>query len=414
MKDFMPIKNQKKILSENVLAVSAKARKAKEQDNNIINATAGTYYDNAGHIKVFKCIEEAFNHPTYNNYLSYASIQGSSEFMDCVKSWILGEDYTQVYTDYKINVIATPGGTGAISLAVGTYLEKGDAVLLPNIMWPAYTQIVNNQEVDYLTYKLYNEVGNFNLENLKEVATITSKNYGKLFIVINDPCHNPTGFVMTHEEYIQLVKVLNELSKEVKIVLLMDIAYLDYGTLRGTKTREYFKEFKNLTNNVMVLFAFSASKTFGIYGLRLGALVQLTKDDNQANLFKTSTSYFARSMWSNSTHLGMSIVTKTLLDPLKKQTFIKELEQASFDLEERSTLFLQELDKYNVPHAPYQNGFFVLLLVNNLDFEEEIEKGGAYGCHFQCVYRLSHAIINKEEASRLAVIVGKAYQKIVK
>ena len=106
----------------------------------------------------------------------------------------------------------------------------------------------------------------------------------------------------------------------------MDIAYLDYGTLRGTKTREYFKEFKNLTNNVMVLFAFSASKTFGIYGLRLGALVQLTKDDNQANLFKTSTSYFARSMWSNSTHLGMSIVTKTLLDPLKKQTFIKKEE----------------------------------------------------------------------------------------
>ena len=96
MKDFMPIKNQKKILSENVLAVSAKARKAKEQDNNIINATAGTYYDNAGHIKVFKCIEEAFNHPTYNNYLSYASIQGSSEFMDCVKSWILILDSFQL------------------------------------------------------------------------------------------------------------------------------------------------------------------------------------------------------------------------------------------------------------------------------------------------------------------------------
>ena len=75
---------------------------------------------------------------------------------------------------------------------------------------------------------------------------------------------------------------------------------------------------------------------------------------------------------------------------------------------------MQELDKYNVPHAPYQNGFFVLLLVNNLDFEEEIEKGGAYGCHFQCGYRLSLASINKEEASRLAVIVGKAYQKIVK
>lgn len=413
MKDFMPKKNQEKILSENVLAVSAKARQAKEQDNNIINATAGSYYDNAGNIKVFKCIEDAFNHPTYNKYLSYASIQGSNEFMDSVKSWILGEEYLEEYASYHINVIATSGGTGAISLSVGTYLEKGDVVLLPDIMWPAYTQILKNQEIDYLTYKLYDEVGKFNLANLKELAIKVAKTIGKVFVVINDPCHNPTGFVMSHDEYKGLVDVLNEVSKTAKVVLLMDIAYLDYGTLMGTVTRKYFKEFKNLSDNVMVLYAFSASKTFGIYGFRLGALMQLTTSEKEANLFNTATSYFARSTWSNSSHLGISIVTDTLSDKVKKQTFINELKAASFDLEERSLIFLKELEKYNVPHAPYQNGFFILLLVNNQCFEAEIEKNGAYGCHFGSGYRLSLASINKEEAFRLANIVGTAYQKIL-
>lgn len=53
MKDFMPKKNQQKKLIENVLALSAKARKEKEMNPSIINATVGSYYDESGQIKVF-------------------------------------------------------------------------------------------------------------------------------------------------------------------------------------------------------------------------------------------------------------------------------------------------------------------------------------------------------------------------
>lgn len=414
MKDFMPEKNQIKKLTENVLAVSSKARNAKEKNSNIINATAGSYYDESGKIKVFKCIDDAFKNPNYNKYLSYASIQGSDDFFESVKSWVLGDNYKDIYNDYNINVIATPGGTGAISLSVGTYLEEGDTVLLPNVMWPAYTQIITNQMVSYIEYDLYDELGNFNLASLEEKAVNVLKNNEKVFIVVNDPCHNPTGFVMSHEEYINLTKLLNKISIYGKIVLLMDIAYLDYATQKGNLTRNYFEEFKNLNDKVMVLYAFSASKTFGIYGLRLGALIQLTRSHKESELFKNASSYFARSTWSNSTHLGISILTNTLCNKENKEYFIKELSIASDDLEVRSTTFIDEIKKYNVPFAPYKNGFFVLLLIDDIKFDILLEERGAYGCRFKSGYRISLASINKEESLRLATMIGEIYKNIKK
>ena len=412
MKDFMPQKNQEKKLLENVLAVSAKARKEKEMNKNVINATSGSYYDDNGDIKVFDCVKETFEGGKYNSNLSYASVRGSNEFCENVTKWILGDDYKNEYDEYLFSLIATPGGTGAISLTVGTYLEQGEGIMFPSIMWPAYLQIAKNQGVNSHIYELYNENDKLNTQSILEVGKTLQEKYDKVCVVINDPCHNPTGYSMDEEDYNNLIDVLNELSKKTKVVLLLDIAYLDYGKNTGKFTRDNFKLLKKLSDNVMVLFAFSASKTFGIYGLRLGALLQITKSEKEHNLFIDATSYFARSIWSNATHFGMNIVEDTLSDLEKKEKFVEELDDASSNLAKRAEVFVEGLNKYNVPFAAYKSGFFVLILVDNKEFEQEIEKQGAYGCHFANGYRIALSSINKEEAFRLAEIVGEAYKKI--
>ena len=175
----MPKKNQQKKLIENVLALSAKARKEKEMNPSIINATVGSYYDESGQIKVFRCVKEAFEKPDYNNYLSYSSVKGSNEFIEAIKDWVLGSDYQDKYTNYYLNAIATCGGTGAIALAFATYLEKNEGVMLPNIMWPAYLQIATNLEINHHVYNLYNENGRLDLANIKEVANKLQVKYDK-------------------------------------------------------------------------------------------------------------------------------------------------------------------------------------------------------------------------------------------
>ncbi len=414
MKDFMPKKNQEKKMLENVLAVSAKARAEKELNKFVINATSGSYYDEEGNIKVFDCVKDTFEKPRFNSHLSYANVRGSQQFQEVVTKWVLGDSYKKDYDGYQFSVIATPGGTGAISLTVGTYLETGEGLMLPSIMWPAYLQIAKNQGINTHTYELYDEFENLNTDSILKVGRELQEKYGKVAIIINDPCHNPTGFMMDKNDYLKLIETLNILSKDSKVVLLMDIAYLDYGKDTGNVTREYFKLLKGLTDNVMILFAFSASKTFGLYGLRLGALLQLTKLTEEHQLFIDATSYFARSTWSNSSHLGMDIVEYTLSNKDKKEDFINELAKASNNLAKRAEIFVNELSKYDVPFAPYKNGFFILLLVDNKEFEAEIEASGAYGVHFANGYRLALSSINLDEASRLATIIGKAYNKICK
>lgn len=414
MKDFMPKKNQEKKMLENVLAVSAKARREKELNKSVINATSGSYYNEEGNIKVFDCVNEVFEHPNFNSHLSYANVRGSINFQESVTKWVLGNNYQDIYNDYKFSLIATPGGTGAISLTMGTYLEPGEGIMLPSIMWPAYLQIAKNQGVNTHTYELYDEFENLNVESILNEGRVLQEKYGKVAIVINDPCHNPTGFMMDESDYLKLIDTLNILAKDTKVVLLMDIAYLDYGKDTGKVTREYFKLLKNLSDNVMVLFAFSASKTFGLYGIRIGALLQMTKSIEEHELFIDATSYFARSVWSNSSHLGMDIVENTLCSDDKKDSFVKELSDASANLAKRAEIFVKELEKYDVPFAPYKNGFFILLLVDNKEFEQEVEKLGAYGVHFASGYRLALSSINLDEASRLAKIIGEAYQKVKK
>lgn len=414
MKEFMPKKNQQKKMLENVLAVSAKARKEKELNNEVINATSGSYYDETGNIKVFDCVKETFEKPKFNSHLSYANVRGTKAFQEVVTKWVFGDNYQNDYPNYLFNTIATPGGTGALSLAIGTYLEEKEGIMLPSIMWPAYLQIAKNQGINTFTYELYDENENLNINSILEVGEQLQEKFDKVAIIINDPCHNPTGFMMSKNDYQNLVQALNKLALKTKVILIMDIAYLDYGKNTGNDTRNNFKILQQLSENVMILFAFSASKTFGLYGLRLGALIQLTKSIYEQQLFIDATSYFARSTWSNCSHLAMDIVENTLSNEQKKQDFICEIAKASNNLAKRAKIFVDELTKYQVPFAPYKNGFFILILINNLEFEKEVEKLGAYGVHFASGYRIALSSINEKEAKRLATIVGTAYQKICK
>lgn len=66
-----------------------------------------------------------------------------------------------------------------------------------------------------------------------------------------------------------------------KIVLLVDIAYLDFAGDAG-EYRRFFKKLENPPANMLPLIAFSASKGYTMYGMRLGALICMAKNRETA------------------------------------------------------------------------------------------------------------------------------------
>ena len=54
----------------------------------------------------------------------------------------------------------------------------------------------------------------FNITSFKETCREVMARQGKVLAIINDPCHNPTGYSMTVEEWNQVIDFCNELSNE--------------------------------------------------------------------------------------------------------------------------------------------------------------------------------------------------------
>lgn len=102
------------------------------------------------------------------------------------------------------------------------------------------------------------------------------KKQDRLVIIINDPCHNPTGYSLSRKEWSDVIEFLNVCSQTHSVVLLNDIAYIDYS-YRQEKAKEYFEVFDQISDNIVVVIAFSLSKSMTSYGLRCGAALLLAK-----------------------------------------------------------------------------------------------------------------------------------------
>ena len=283
---------------------------AAKADPLAINATAGCLYDEEGKLFTYNCVAKADRNISDIERSSYASSpSGNKEYIDLVCDFVLDGKVSANHT-----AIAASGGTGAIYMAVKTCLKDGDTIIYPEISWGNYRVIANENNLEVLTYDVYD------LEDLFKKIDMTS---GKLFLVINSPCENPLGHAYSMDEWKAIMNKLNGLNREV--VLLCDIAYIDYA-----RNRDYFTLFNELDDNVLVLLAASCSKAFSFYGQRLGLLVAVNNDNEFLDLYFNLCSRLARATWSNLNNAGMLTIGRVLKED-------KEAEQLEMEFEDPFT-----------------------------------------------------------------------------
>ena len=149
------------------------------------------------------------------------------------------------------------------------------------------------------------EEDHFNLNSVKETIQKVMLKQDHICMVINDPCHNPTGYSLTKEEWKELIAFLNEVSKTHSVVLLNDIAYIDYSYQLST-SRDYMETFNDISNNVMIVVEFSCSKALTSYGLRCGGAVILAQKKEAVREAEIFMEKKARATWSNIPNAAMS------------------------------------------------------------------------------------------------------------
>lgn len=347
-------------IEDTVFAIVKKAKEdiAENGPEHVIDATIGSLYNEEGTIVAFDSVFQPYDNIAKETKAAYAgSFVGNDSFRKQVYEWIVGGSGCTL----AHSVIATPGGTGAVALTVQEILDDGETLILPEIAWGSYKLMATMDNLKTKTYSLF-EGDHFNLSSFKETCLEVMKTQDKLLMIINDPCHNPTGYSLSMEEWKEVVDFLNECSKQVPVVLLNDIAYIDYAyDLEHCK--DYLKTFNNFTNNVMVVIAFSCSKSLTSYGLRCGAAIIMAQTQSSVRDVEIVFEKAARATWSNVANAPMDNFTYVTTENLS--AFLSEKAEYIDLLKERSDLFIQEATTYGLAYYPYKEGFFVTVKIED-------------------------------------------------
>lgn len=347
-------------IEDTVFVIVEKAAKAKEQygKDQVVDATIGSLYDESGKLVALDSVFTPYNDIPKEKKAKYAgSFTGNDGYRRQVANWLLGD------IDCRLahSVIATPGGTGAVNITISECLDQGETVVLPNIAWGSYQLMATMANLKTKTYSLF-EGDHFNMNSFQSVCEEVIAQQDKLVIVINDPCHNPTGYSLTKAEWQEIIAFLNECGKKVPVVLLNDIAYIDYS-YDVLHSRDYMEQFNAISENVMIVIAFSCSKSLTSYGLRCGAALVLGQKQEDVRNVEVVFEKTARATWSNIANAAMDNFTYVTTSNLpaymaEKDGYVKLLKQ-------RSDIFMQEAKEVQLPCYPYKEGFFVTIEIKD-------------------------------------------------
>ncbi|MDX9872014.1 MAG: aminotransferase class I/II-fold pyridoxal phosphate-dependent enzyme [Clostridia bacterium] len=340
----------------------ANAAKATLGQDKVINGSIGAIFTEEEKFASFQGVSDYYRRLPDEELMNYAAIAGLPDYLQAAIDYTFGAYKPQ---GAFLRAVATPGGTGAIRNAFFNYIEVGQKALIPDWFWGPYKTIANEHQRDVETYAMFDENNNFTLEPVKEKVLQLFKVQDSVLTVFNTPGHNPTGHSVSFDEWIQLLDFYKECAadKKKKIILLLDIAYLDY-VKNGDEARKFMQLFANLPENILVTIAFSMSKSFLLYGMRCGALIGVTSSAEVAEEFPQAHSYSARGVWSNGTRGAQKLLVDVMKNKELRESIDLERKSLSELILKRADIFVQEAKDTGLELMPYHGGFFISVPAN--------------------------------------------------
>ena len=364
-------------LIDNVFTIASKARLAKLEYgfDKVIDSTLGSLYDEDSKLVALDAVFNSYRSLSNVDYAKYSSsISGNPEYKDAIRRFVLEDRFKNL----KDRVIATAGGTGAISITIANMLDAGETILIPNIGWPSYSIIARENGVKIDTYEMFDEFNNFNLKDLKLKILESIDKQNKAVVLINSPLHNPTGYSLDLEEWKELVRFINEDCYSKEVVLLNDVAYIDYS-FDLDNVKNYFSILDNLNSNCLLVIAYSCSKAFTSYGMRLGAAIILHNDEEVLEKVFNVYNKSCRAYWSNCNNSCMTAISNLLNNNLPQ--FLEEKQKHVNNLKERGRIVALEAKENRLEIYPFVEGFFMTIKVDNKikdKYHEELMKNNIF------------------------------------
>ncbi len=394
-----------------IFNLSERAQKTEKNigKDNVINATIGALMDDDGKLITMDSVYEQLKSLPNSEISAYASIAGQDDYKEAVKK-VCFQGYEP---DGYIRVVASPGGSGAIKLAMWNYTNPNDVILTSDWYWSPYGIIGEEAGRGVENYELFNDEGRFNIESFKSKFKEIIDRQGNIFTIINTPGHNPTGYTVSYDEWDEILNFAKEIANDEtkKIVLFIDVAYIDF-VKDDVASRRFFEKFGDLPENILTIVGFSMSKGFTAYGMRMGAAIGISSNEDIAEEFYYSLMHSCRANWSNCNRGAMSILSHLVADEKKYEEYKIEKNKYKDMLVNRAEAFVQGAKEADLEILPYRDGFFVSIPCSNpKEVCEELTKENLYLVPLKMGLRFAVCSVPEEKCRKAPKIIKEVLEK---
>ncbi|GAA4356181.1 aspartate/tyrosine/aromatic aminotransferase [Variovorax defluvii] len=291
---------------------------AADTNPNKVNLGVGVYYDDNGKLPLLRCVqaveEDMIKSPKARGYLP---IDGIVAYDDAVKGLVFGPDSEPVKSG-RVATIQGLGGTGGLKVGAD-FLKKlnpNAKVLISNPSWENHRALFTQAGFVVEEYPYYDAArrgidfdGMLNALNAAPAGTI---------VVLHACCHNPTGYDIRADQWDQVVGAV----KARNLVAFLDMAYQGFG-YGIQEDGAAIGKFVAAGLNFFVSTSFS--KSFSLYGERVGALSVLCENKDEAARVLSQLKIMIRTNYSNPPTHGGAVVAAVLSTPALRTLWEKEL-----------------------------------------------------------------------------------------
>ena len=285
---------------------------------NKVNLGVGVYFDDNGKLPLLQCVQAAektmMATPTARGYLP---IDGIVAYDNAVKALVFGAE-SDVVKSGRVSTVQAIGGTGGLKIGAD-FLKKVSPkakVLISDPSWENHRAIFVNAGFEVESYAYYDAVNQgVNFDGM--LASLNAAAAGTI-VVLHACCHNPTGYDITAAEWDQVIAVV----KAKNLTAFLDMAYQGFG--HGIQEDgAVIGKFVAAGLNIFVSTSFS--KSFSLYGERVGALSVVASDKEEASRVLSQLKIAIRTNYSNPPIHGGAVVAAVLNNPELRAQWESEL-----------------------------------------------------------------------------------------
>jgi len=358
-----------------------------------VNLGVGVYYDENGKLPLLQCVQAAekmmVEAPKARGYLP---IDGIAAYDKAVQGLVFGAESEPVRSG-RVATVQAVGGTGGLKVGADFLqrLNPNAKVLISDPSWENHRALFEGAGFQVESYPYYDaERRGINFEGM--LAALSSAATGSI-AVLHACCHNPTGYDISTEQWTKVIAAV----KSRGLVPFLDMAYQGFGegiAEDGAVIAMFIEA------GIDFFVSTSFSKSFSLYGERVGALSVVCENKDEAARVLSQLKRVIRTNYSNPPTHGAQVVAMVLTTPALRAMWEDELAGMRVRIKQMREALQSKLVaaglKQDMSFITQQKGMFSYSGLSKPQMERLRNEFGVYGVDSGriCVAALNHQNID--------------------